>query len=77
MKAKSIMGKSIEEIKAALLESMADGFNPTLALVFLSIKLDIQDVVEIFKVRGISIWGATTFGEISDTKISYGEYQFY
>ena len=34
MKAKSIKGKSPEEIKAALEQSMADGFKPTLAIVF-------------------------------------------
>ena len=32
MKAKSIKGKSTEEIKAALTQSMADGFKPTLAI---------------------------------------------
>ena len=35
MKAKSIKGKSSEEIKSALQQSMADGFKPTLAIVFL------------------------------------------
>lgn len=34
MKAKSIKGKSPEEIKAALAPSMADGYKPTLAVVF-------------------------------------------
>ena len=72
MKAKSIKGKTPVEIKSALVESMADGFKPTLALVFLSIKLDIKVIVEIFNEKGISIWGATTFGEISGNKISYG-----
>ena len=34
MKAKSIKGKSAEEIKTSLQESMADGYQPTLAIVF-------------------------------------------
>jgi len=38
MKAKSIKGKSTEEIKTALEQSIADGFKPTLAVVFLSVK---------------------------------------
>ncbi len=38
MKAKSIKGKSAEEIKTSLQQSMADGFAPTMAIVFLSIK---------------------------------------
>ena len=40
MKAKSIKGNSPEEIKSALQQSMADGFKPTLAIVFLSHKQD-------------------------------------
>ena len=41
MKARSIKGSSAEEIKAALQQSMTDGFKPTLAIVFLSVKQDI------------------------------------
>ncbi|MBK8518548.1 MAG: hypothetical protein IPL55_20380 [Saprospiraceae bacterium] len=40
MKAKSIKGKSTEEVKAALTQSMADGFKPTLAICFISVALD-------------------------------------
>jgi hypothetical protein len=40
MKAKSIKGKSTEETKSALEESIADGYKPTLAIVFISIKQD-------------------------------------
>ena len=47
MKAKSIKGNSNEEIKSALAESMADGFKPTLAIVFISIKQDRKAVCEI------------------------------
>lgn len=36
MKAKSIKGNSIDEIKSSLKESMVDGFKPTLALIFIS-----------------------------------------
>jgi hypothetical protein len=40
MKAKTIKGKSTEEISSALTESMSDGYKPTLAVVFLSVKQD-------------------------------------
>lgn len=40
MKAKSIKGKSTEEISSVLTESMVDGYQPTLAIVFLSVKQD-------------------------------------
>ncbi len=40
MKAKSIYGKSPEEIKIALQQAMADNFKPTLAIAFISIKQD-------------------------------------
>jgi len=62
MKAKSIKGKSSEEIKTALQESMADGFKPTLAIVFISIKQDKKAVSELLHNNGIDIIGATSCG---------------
>lgn len=72
MKAKSIKGKSTEEIKAALTDSMADGFNPTLAIVFLSVKQDIKAVSDLLDKEGIEIFGATTAGEFIDGEIGNG-----
>ena len=69
MKAKSIKGKSPEEIKAALTDSMADGFAPTLAIVFLSLGKDIEAVSGILDDKGITIYGATTHGEFIDEKV--------
>jgi hypothetical protein len=63
MKAKSIKGKSAEEIKAALTESMTDGFKPTLAIVFISIKQDRKAVSEILLKENIDLLGATSCGE--------------
>ena len=40
MKAKSIKGSSIEEIKAELEKAIADNYQPTLAIIFISIKQD-------------------------------------
>lgn len=72
MKAKSIKGKSTEEIKSALEQSMADGFKPTLAIVFLSIKQDKESVSKIFDKAGIQVFGATTNGEFIDEVVGQG-----
>jgi hypothetical protein len=72
MKAKSIKGKSTEEIKSALDESMADGFQPTLAIVFLSVKQDREAISGLLDDKGIQIFGATTAGEFIDGEIEEG-----
>ena len=72
MKAKSIKGKSPKEIKNALAESLADGFKPTLAIVFLSFKQDIDAVCKILDSEGIQIFGATTSGEFISSEIEEG-----
>jgi hypothetical protein len=70
MKAKSIKGKSPEEIRSALQQSMSDArlpdgqaFRPTLAIVFISIKQDRNAICEILNKEGIDIIGATSCGE--------------
>src|SRR4051812_19147849 len=72
MKAKSIKGKSPEEIKTALQQSMVDGFKPTLAIVFLSIKQDRDAVIEILDNEGITIFGVTSCGEFIDGEVEEG-----
>ena len=72
MKAKSIKGKSTEEISSALTESMADGFKPTLAIVFLSVKQDREAISRLLDEKGIQIFGATTAGEFIDGEIEAG-----
>ena len=72
MKAKSIKGKSTEEIKVALEKSMEDGFKPTLAIVFLSVKQDREAVSKLLDEKGIQIFGATTAGEFIDGEIEEG-----
>ncbi len=73
MKAKSLNGKSIEEIAAAVEASMADGFEPTLAIVFISIKQDRKAICEILHNEAIDIIGATSSGEFIDGHESDGE----
>jgi len=66
MKAKSIKGKSTEEIKSALEISMADGFNPTLAICFISKSQDRKAISQLLDDAGIAIFGCTTNGEFID-----------
>jgi hypothetical protein len=66
MKAKSIRGKSLEEIKTSLQESMEDGFKPTLAIVFISVKQDRKAVCNILQSEGIDVFGATSAGEFTN-----------
>jgi len=80
MKARSIKGKSPEEIKTALQQSMANGlpagqagFKPTLAIVFISVKQDRNAVCKILDDADIAIYGATTNGEFTEEGISAGE----
>jgi hypothetical protein len=66
MKAKSIKGKSPEELQSALEQSMSDGFKPTLAIVFLSVSQNRKAVCGMLDAHGIAIFGATTSGEFID-----------
>ncbi len=72
MKAKTIKGNSPDEIHTGLVESMADGYKPSLAIIFLSIKQDRETVCEIFDKAGIGIFGASTAGEFIDGDIGEG-----
>ena len=69
MKAKSIKGKSTAEIKSALAESMADGFHPTLAIVFLSVSQDRKGISKLLDEAGIAVFGSSTNGEFIDEDI--------
>jgi hypothetical protein len=73
MKAKSIQGRSPEEIRSTLQHSMADGFTPTLAIIFISIKQDRKAVAALFRQKGIDIFGATSCGEFIDGHQGEGE----
>lgn len=72
MKAKSIKGKSTEEIGSALTTSLADGYKPTLAILFISVKQDREAISKILDDQGIQIFGATTAGEFIDSEMEAG-----
>jgi len=66
MKSKSILGKSIEVIKAELHKAMGDGFKPTLAIIFTSVALDRAAISRLFDANDITVFGVTTNGEFID-----------
>ena len=69
MKAKSIKGKTTEEIKEVLEKNMADGFQPTLAVVFMANENERIGVTELLSQKGIQIFGASTGDNFTDGEI--------
>lgn len=72
MKAKTIKGSNAGELSAKLDRCTADGFAPTVALVFLSVKQDRNALCEVLNRKGLAIFGATTAGEFIDGDIGEG-----
>lgn len=72
MIAKTIKGNSTEEIQVALSKSLDDGYKPTLAIVFLSIKQDWEAISNVLDNKGIAVFGATTSGEFIDGDLGQG-----
>ena len=71
MQAKSVKGKTIEEIEGAL-QGLQGNFKPTLAFVFLSVRQDRKGVVRLLNKYSISVFGATTNGEFIDEDYEQG-----
>jgi hypothetical protein len=63
MKAKSIFGKTTSEIKKTFENVVEDGFSPTLAFVFLSIKHDRNTIRDLLNSHNVDIIGVTSCGE--------------
>src|SRR6188474_3981739 len=72
MKAKSIKGKTTEEVKAALEKSMADGFQPTLAIVFIANENENDSLTKVLSEKAIQIFGASTGDNFTDGEIETG-----
>ncbi len=69
MQARSIKGKSPEEVQTELNDCISEGFKPTLAIVFLSIVQDRQAICSILNQEGIAIYGANSNGEFTEDGI--------
>ncbi len=72
MRAESIKGQSPAEIEKALENLASKGYNPTLAIVFISIKQDLDAVCALLDKKGIQIFGATSAGEFVDGNVAVG-----
>ncbi len=72
MKAKSIKGKSTEEIQSELKNSMEGGFKPTLAIMFSSVSQDLHALSKITYDAGLELFGVTTNGEFIDEETEKG-----
>ena len=66
MKSKSIKGKSTEEIKIAFEQSIVDGYQPNIAIVFISIKQDRNAICSLLSEYKIDVIGATSSTEFID-----------
>lgn len=64
MKTKGLHAQSPAELKVALQDALADGFAPTLAIVFSSVAQNIEEVSATLAAAGLDVFGATTAGEI-------------
>jgi hypothetical protein len=69
MNAKTIKGTAPKQISADLSIAMSDGFTPTLAIVFLSIKQDRKEICRILSDHNIAVYGVTTAGEFIDGEV--------
>ncbi len=52
---------------------MADGFKPTLAIIFISIKQDRKEIIKMLREKNIDVIGATSSGEFINGHQSEGE----
>ena len=61
MKAKSIQGKSIQEISQKLENVLNGGFKPTLAFVFVNKAVEIASIQSLLHDKNITAFGVTTY----------------
>ncbi|MCG2459247.1 FIST C-terminal domain-containing protein [Flavobacteriaceae bacterium F89] len=72
MQAKTIKANSNKAITKEIDKAISDGFKPTLAIVFASVKQDWKAVSDMLNKKEIVIFGATTAGEFIDGNIEEG-----
>ena len=73
MKAKSIKGATVKDIRKELNQCMTDGFRPTVSIVFISIKQDRKALCELLLNKGIDVIGASSSGEFINGHQTEGE----
>ena len=66
MKSKTLKANSTQAISAEIEKAITEDFQPTLAIVFISVKQDFEAVSKLLDEQDITIFGATTAGEFTD-----------
>src|SRR5881275_2678293 len=69
MKAKSIKGKSAEEVNVALKAIITEDFHPTLAILFIANDSERPAITRLLSTENIRIFGASTGGNFIDEDI--------
>ncbi len=69
MQSKIILTKSLETLNQQIQLTIQDEFQPTLAIIFASDAIDLNELRLLFNQRNIQIIGASTSGEIGNTTI--------
>lgn len=72
MKAKTISGNTPDQLREALEGSMRDGYRPTVAIAFVSVRQDREAVCNMLHEKGIDVMGATSSGEFTEGQQSQG-----
>lgn len=72
MKATAIKGRTAEEIKDALSKTTAEGFLPTLAIVFIAEDSERDAITKLLSEKNIKIFGASTGSNFIDEDIESG-----
>jgi hypothetical protein len=67
MQIRTLRETSVDAIEAALADLAAEGFAPTLAIVFASIAHDIDELRQRFAQAGLDVFGASSSGELLAT----------
>ena len=69
MKVKTIQGISVEEIKKELAVVCGNNYHPTIAIVFSSVKHDLNELGMLFDRYDITVFGSSSSGEIEQDEI--------
>ncbi|WP_432410507.1 FIST signal transduction protein [Rasiella sp. SM2506] len=72
MKSVTLQANTSQEIENKVNAEIKNGFKPTLAIVFLSVKQDYKAICKIFDAENISVFGATSSGEFVGNDITEG-----
>jgi hypothetical protein len=73
MKSKSIHGSTVSDIEKALINVVTNGFSPTVAVVFISVKLDRTAICALLDSKNMDVFGATSCGEFTNGHQTEGE----